>query len=190
MRFNLFVQSFSQLNEKYGDNTAQNILDNCYVWNYLKTSNETTAEKISKKIGTYTTTSWSESSDKKSNNGGSNSMNLISRALLTPDEILRLQRPFLLVMCSGTEPAITNAPDLSKWTFNELLGLGNKDWNIKVREKRENARELKEIRPLELWDIDKQIMDLKQMKKERELEERRLNFMKRQGVIDYPKGNL
>lgn len=117
-------------------------------------------------------------------------MNLISRALLTPDEILRLQRPFLLVMCSGTEPAITNAPDLSKWTFNELLGLGDKDWNIKVREKRENARELKEIRPLELWDIDKQTMDLKQMKKEKELEERRLNFMKRQGVIDYPKGNL
>lgn len=50
IRFNLFVQSFSQLNEKYGDNTAQNILDNCYVWNYLKTSNEVTAEKISKKI--------------------------------------------------------------------------------------------------------------------------------------------
>lgn len=50
IRFNLFVQSFSQLNEKYGDNTAQNILDNCYVWNYLKTSNEVTAEKISKKL--------------------------------------------------------------------------------------------------------------------------------------------
>lgn len=165
-------------------------MDNCYVWNYLKTSNETTAEKISKKIGTYTTTSWSESSDKKSTNGGSNSMNLISRALLTPDEILRLQRPFLLVMCSGTEPAITNAPDLTNWTFNKLLGLGDKNWNIKVREKRENARPLKEIKPLELWDIDKQTMDLKQMKKEKELEERRLNFMKRQGVIDYPKGNL
>jgi len=28
------------------------------------------------------------------------------------------------------------------------------------------------------------------MKKEKELEERRLNFMKRQGGIDYPKGNL
>lgn len=190
IRFNLFVQSFSQLNEKYGDNTAQNILDNCYVWNYLKTSNETTAEKISKKIGTYTTTSWSESSDKKSDNGGSNSMNLISRALLTPDEILRLQRPYLLVMCSGTEPAITNAPDLSKWTFNKLLGLGDKNWNIKVRQKREDAREIKEISPLELWDIDKQTMELKQKKKEQELEERRLNFMKRQGAIEYPKGNL
>ena len=190
IRFNLFVQSFSQLNEKYGDNTAQNILDNCYVWNYLKTSNEATAEKISKKIGTYTTTSWSESSDKKSDNGGSNSMNLISRALLTPDEILRLQRPYLLVMCSGVEPAITNAPDLSKWNFNKLLGLGDKNWNIMVRQKREDARPIKKITPLELWDIDKQTMELKQKKKEQELEERRLNFMKRQGAIEYPKGNL
>ena len=41
---------FNQLNEKYGDNTAQIIMDNCYVWNYLKTSNEVTAEKISKKF--------------------------------------------------------------------------------------------------------------------------------------------
>lgn len=160
------------------------------MWNYLKTANDTTAEKVSKKLGTYTTTSWSESSDKRSNDGGSNSMNLISRALLTPDEILRLQRPYLLVMTSGTEPAVTNAPDLSKWTFNKLLGLGDKDWNIKVRQKREEARAVREINSLELWDIDKQTMDLKQMKKEKELEERRLNFMKRQGVIEYPKGNL
>lgn len=50
IRFNLFMQSISQLNEKYGDNTAMNILDNCYVWTYLKTSNDSTAEKISKKI--------------------------------------------------------------------------------------------------------------------------------------------
>ena len=128
--------------------------------------------------------------DKKSDNGGSNSMNLISRALLTPDEILRLQRPYLLVMCSGVEPAITNAPDLSKWNFNKLLGLGDKNWNIKVRQKREDARPIKRITPLELWDIDKQTMELKQKKKEQELEERRLNFMKRQGAIEYPKGNL
>ena len=117
-------------------------------------------------------------------------MNLISRALLTPDEILRLQRPYLLVMCSGNEPAITNAPDLSKWIFNKLLGLGDKNWNIKVRQKREDARTIKEITPLELWDIDKQTLELKQKKKEQELEERRLNFMKRQGAIEYPKGNL
>lgn len=96
-------------------------------------------------------------------------MNLISRALLTPDEILRLQRPYLLVMCSGNEPAITNAPDLSKWIFNKLLGLGDKNWNIKVRQKREDARAIKEITPLELWDIDKQTLELKQKRRSKNL---------------------
>lgn len=99
VRFNLFLQSFSQLNEKYGDNTAQNILDNCHVWTYLKTSNEATAEKISKKLGTYTTSTWSQSN---SSSGGpvnkSNSMNLSQRCLLTTDEVLRIERPYLLVM--------------------------------------------------------------------------------------------
>ena len=71
-----------------------------------------------------------------------------------------------------------------------MLGLGDKHWNIKVRQKREDARAIKEISALELWDIDKQTLELKQKKKEQELEERRLNFMKRQGAIEYPKGNL
>ena len=50
VRFDLFIQSFSQLNEKYGDNVAQNILDNTHVWSYLKTSNEASAERIRKEI--------------------------------------------------------------------------------------------------------------------------------------------
>lgn len=182
IRFNLFVQSFSQLNEKYGDNTAQNILDNCYVWNYLKTSNETTAEKISKKIGTYTTTSWSESN---SSSGGpinkSNSMNLTQRALLTTDEILRIQRPYLLVMCSGLSPAMTYSPDLSKWKFNDILGLGNKLWNTKVRQYRENNRKTRKIKPLKLWDIAEQTKEFKEiMEKEKIIDEmqKRMNKIK------------
>lgn len=41
-------------------------------------------------------------------------MNLTQRALLTTDEILRIERPYLLVMCSGLSPAITNSPDLNR----------------------------------------------------------------------------
>lgn len=172
IRFNLFVQSFSQLNEKYGDNTAQNILDNCYVWNYLKTSNEVTAEKISKKLGTYTTSSWSESN---SSSGGavnrSNSMNLTQRALLTTDEILRIERPYLLVMCSGLSPAMTYSPDLSKWKFNEILGLGSKSWNTTVREYRENHRPVRKIKQLQLWNIAEQTKQFKKILSEKKLKE-------------------
>lgn len=166
-----------------GDNTAQNILDNCYVWNYLKTSNEVTAEKISKKLGTYTTSSWSESN---SSSGGavnkSNSMNLTQRPLLTTDEILRIERPYLLVMCSGLSPAMTYSPDLSKWKFNEILGLENKSWNTKVREYRENHRKLKRIKPLQLWNIAEEtkqfkiMLERKQFIEEKERRKKNINL--------------
>lgn len=153
-----------------GDNTAQNILDNCYVWNYLKTSNEVTAEKISKKLGTYTTSTWSESN---SSSGGavnkSNSMNLTQRPLLTTDEILRIERPYLLVMCSGLSPAMTYSPDLSKWKFNEILGLGSKNWNTKVREYRENHREIRKIKQLKLWNVAEQTKAFKKIMQQKEL---------------------
>lgn len=178
IRFNLFVQSFSQLNEKYGDNTAQNILDNCYVWNYLKTSNEVTAEKISKKLGTYTTSSWSESN---SSSGGavnkSKSMNLSQRALLTTDEILRLQRPYLLVMCSGLSPAITYSPDLSEWYFNSMLGLENENWNSVVREYMEKNRKIQKIAPLELWNIEEQTKEFKELMRKRKLQKQKENLI-------------
>ena len=166
-----------------GDNTEQKILDNCYVWNYLKTSNEVTAEKISKKLGTYTTSSWSESN---SSSGGavnkSNSMNLTQRPLLTTDEILRIERPYLLVMCSGLSPAMTYSPDLSKWKFNEILGLGNKSWNTKVREYRENHRNLKRIKPLQLWNIAEEtkqfkiMLERKQFIEEKERRKKNINL--------------
>ncbi|MBP3595904.1 MAG: type IV secretory system conjugative DNA transfer family protein [Clostridia bacterium] len=162
-----------------GDNTAQNILDNCYVWNYLKTSNEVTAEKISKKLGSYTTSSWSESN---SSSGGavnkSNSMNLTQRPLLTTDEVLRIERPYLLVMCSGLSPAMTYSPDLSKWKFNEILGLGNKSWNTKVREYRETHRNIRKITPLKLWNIADQTKEFKKVLQKKQLMEEKARRMK------------
>ncbi len=179
IRFNLFLQSFAQLNEKYGDNTAQNILDNCYVWNYLKTSNDVTAEKISKKIGNYTTTNFSESNS--SNGGSSNistssSMNLSARPLLTSDEILRINRPYLLVMCSGKQPAMTQAPDLSKWYFNQMLGMGDEEFNRKLREEREKERIEKPVQEVKLWDIadvTKEVKKILEEEKRAELERQR-----------------
>ncbi|MBO5348424.1 MAG: TraM recognition domain-containing protein [Clostridia bacterium] len=169
IRFNLFLQSFSQLNSKYDENTAQNILDNCHIWTYLKTSNDTTAEKVSKKLGTYTCSSYSESNS--GNIGGSSinkskSMNLIQRALLTPAEVLRINRPYLLVMYSGQNPAMTQAPDLSKWLFNRLLSLGDEEFCTKVRIIRETAREEQRDSQIQIWDIDKEIQEELRRKKE------------------------
>jgi type IV secretion system protein VirD4 len=104
-RFNLFVQSISQLEHKYGCEQAQTITDNCHCWIYLKTANVETASQITKKLGQYTTSSYSRSNSYNSSgaSGGnvSNSMNLIARSLLIEEEILRIERPFALVMYAG-----------------------------------------------------------------------------------------
>ena len=57
IRFNIFLQSFSQLEQKYGREGTENILDNCQTWIYLKTSNIESATKIMKKLGSYTVSS-------------------------------------------------------------------------------------------------------------------------------------
>ena len=48
----LFLQSFSQLENKYGREISENIRDNCQTWIYLKTASNETASIISKKLGT------------------------------------------------------------------------------------------------------------------------------------------
>jgi type IV secretion system protein VirD4 len=154
-RFNLFVQSLSQIEQKYGREQSQTITDNCHCWIYLKTANVETATQITKKLGQYTTSSYSRSASYSTSSSGntSNSMNLIARPLLTEDEILRIERPFALVMYSGHYPAIMQLPDLSKWQFNQALGLGDPEHNRKLREVREKARAARAPAPIELWGI-------------------------------------
>ena len=53
MRFQFFIQSFSQLDNVYGKEVAQIILDNCGLV-YLKTNTQETAEAISKRLGKKT----------------------------------------------------------------------------------------------------------------------------------------
>jgi type IV secretion system protein VirD4 len=155
IRFNIFLQSFAQLDNKYGKEIAENIRDNCQNWIYLKTASTETATIISKKLGNYTTSSYSRSSSysRYSNSNSSESMNFISRALLTEDEIMRIERPYVLQCETGIYPRITKLPDISKWNFNRLYGMGNKEQNRKLREKRESERQERKDEDIKLWGI-------------------------------------
>ena len=81
-------------------------------------------------------------------------------------------------MCSGLSPAMTNSPDLSKWYFNSILGLGNKSWNTKVREYRENHRFIRRITPLKLWDIAEKTKMAKKTLQEEKLQDEKERRMK------------
>lgn len=153
IRFVICLQSFAQIEERYGREGAQNIMDNC-AWLYLKTSNIDTANKVSDKLGTYTVQAYGESSNTNIKyDNSSSSMSLISRKLLTPDEVLRIENPYILLMIAGKPPALLYVPDISKMHFNRLNGMGTKEENQNLRVERENKRKIREISKIKIWDI-------------------------------------
>jgi Type IV secretory pathway, VirD4 components len=90
MRFQFFIQSLSQLDNVYGKEVAQIILDNCGLV-YLKTNTQETAEAISKRLGKRTIESNSISQSVSIlNYNGNKSTTLIARDLLTADEVKQL----------------------------------------------------------------------------------------------------
>lgn len=156
MRYSLYIQSFSQLKEKYDDNIANTIKANCQTWVYLQADDPETLREVSDKLGSYTTSSYqlSASHAKYTTPSSSHSVSLTERRLLNTDEVRRVKRPYQIVT-SRNHPAMMYAPDLSKWYFNKLLGLGDEEHNRRIREERENKRpvitDTKE--EIALWNI-------------------------------------
>lgn len=137
IRFHLFLQSFAQFDDKYGRDIGQILRDNCETWIYLLTDNGGTLEELSKKLGNYTIKSPSSSYSQQG--GGSTSYSLISRELLTTEEIKRIRRPYQLVT-SRNDAAVMFAPDISKTLFNKMLGLGDEEFNKQLIIERQRDR--------------------------------------------------
>ena len=156
MRFNLFLQSFEQLTQKYDKETAAIVKSNCQTWVYLQADDKETLQDICDKLGKYTTSAYQLSSQhgRYVNPSSSHSISLVARELLTTDEIRRIQRPAQIVI-GRSHPAMMNAPDLTQWYFNRMCGLGDKEHNRKVREAREAARPVlsKMSDEIPLWNI-------------------------------------
>ena len=156
VRFNLFLQSFEQLTQKYDKETAAIVKSNCQTWVYLQADDRETLQEVCDKLGKYTTSAYQLSSQhgKYTNPSSSHSISLVARELLTTDEIRRVARPYQIVVGRG-HPAVMEAPDLSQWYFNRMCGLGDPEHNRKVREAREAARPIRSSRTEEipLWNI-------------------------------------
>ena len=178
IRHFMFIQSYAQLDDVYGEKVSQIIQDNADIKIYLRSPNPTTKKKISEDLGNYTTRSYSKSNNTPSGtfrNGGSDgeSSNLMGRPLLYPDEVGKLQRPYSLVM-SDSDPAIMYAPDLSQYAMNEFLGMGDEEHNNRLRQKKAEEHKKNE-RPhnskMELWgiwDVWKKHIDAQILKQQKE----------------------
>ena len=101
LRYHLFIQSLSQLDNVYGKEVAQIILDNAGL-QYLKTNTMSTAEAVSKMLGKKSIESNSISqSVSLTNYNGNKSTSLIARDLLTPDEVKNLHHKTIIFPTIG-----------------------------------------------------------------------------------------
>ena len=141
IRWNLFIQDFNQLIDKYGQEVAGIIRGNCHYWIYLHSQDYNTNEEISKSMGKYTTSTYSLGGtiQKYSSPSSSTNIQLSERCLLNPDEVAKIKRPYQLVL-SEHSPAVMTSPDISKWLFNRMLGLGGKSHNTKLIQIDEDMR--------------------------------------------------
>lgn len=154
IRFNIFLQGFSQLEEVYDKETTRTIKSNCENWVYLQSDDTETLKEVSDKLGKYTITTYSLSSTvgKYTNSSTGQNISLTGRELLMPNEVKDISRPYSLVT-SRNDPAIMYAPDLTKWNFNEILGMGDQEHNRMIRIAREKERMQRVVADMELWGI-------------------------------------
>ncbi|PAD71352.1 VirD4-like conjugal transfer protein, CD1115 family [Paenibacillus campinasensis] len=120
VRWNMVIQAYGQLVEKYGANITETIKSNAQNTVYLKTNELKTAEELSKKTGSYTVaTEGSSYNVGKSSTSRGASTNVAKRFLLEPDEIMRWPTDYSLVLRGGMLPAKLPLPDLSLWPADE-----------------------------------------------------------------------
>ena len=96
------IQSFSQLDKNYGKEGAEIIVDNTQLTIFGGFApNSTSAEVLSKALGNRTVLSGSVSRGK---NDPSQSLQMIERPLMTPDELKSMPKGHFVVMKTGAHP--------------------------------------------------------------------------------------
>ena len=113
------IQSLAQLEKNYGKEGSEIIQDNCQDTIFGGFApNSQTAEVLSKALGNRTVLSGSVSRGK---NDPSQSLQMIERPLMTPDELKSLPKGTFVVMKTGTHPMQTKLRLFFDWgiTFGE-----------------------------------------------------------------------
>lgn len=107
------IQSFSQLDKNYGKEGSEIIVDNTQITLFGGFApNSSSAETLSKALGSRTVMTGSVS---RSKNDPSQSLQMIERPLLTPDELKSLPRGDFIVMKTGVHPMRVHLKLFFKW---------------------------------------------------------------------------
>jgi len=120
------IQSFGQLQKNYGKEGAEIIVDNCQCTIFGGFApNSQTAEVLSKALGSRTVMSGSIS---RSKNDPSQSLQMMERPLMMPDELKSLPKGQFIVMKTGTHPMQTRLRLFLDWgiTFDNVYEVPEK----------------------------------------------------------------
>lgn len=113
------IQSIAQLQKNYGKEGADIIIDNCQdtIFGGFAPNSET-AKTLSEALGTHTVLSGSITRGKSD---PSQSLQMIERPLMTPDELKALKKGHFIVTKTGASPMRTSLHLYTKWgiTFDE-----------------------------------------------------------------------
>lgn len=124
------IQSFAQLEQNYGKEGADVIIDNTQLTIFGGFApNSTSAEVLSKALGSRTVMSGSVS---RSKNDPSQSLQMIELPLMTPDELKSLPKGTFVVMKTGFYPMKVKLKLFFKWDIKfeekyEVMENGNRE---------------------------------------------------------------
>jgi len=120
------IQSLAQMEKNYGREGASIILDNCQDTIFGGFApNSDTADTLSKSLGNQTVMSGHVTTGK---NDPSQSLQMIGRALMTPDELKALPKGSFIVTKTGAHPMQTKLELFFKWgiTFDAPYEIAEK----------------------------------------------------------------
>ena len=107
------IQSFSQLDKNYGKEGAEIIVDNTQITLFGGFApNSSSAETLSKALGSRTVMSGSISRGK---DNPSQSLQMVERPLMTPDELKSMEKGDFIVMKTGVHPMKVHLKLFFKW---------------------------------------------------------------------------
>ncbi len=134
------IQSFSQLDKNYGKEGAEIIVDNTQITLFGGFApNSSSAETLSKALGSRTVMSGSVSRGK---DNPSQSLQMVERALMTPDELKSLSKGDFIVMKTGVHPMRVHLKLFFKWGIefdedNPYIAPENGNRKVEYAEKQE-----------------------------------------------------
>ena len=145
------IQSFAQLEKNYGKEGADIIIDNTQIMLFGGFApNSSSAEILSKSLGSRTVMSGSVS---KSKDQPSQSLQMMERPLMTPDELKSLPKSTFIVMKTGFYPMKVRLKLFFGWgiKFEEPYAVGeNGNRPVRYANKKEIIDSILENYPIEI----------------------------------------